>query len=148
MSDPPDGQKKHQQVPIEVISITDCTALYIPSSTFGILERGFDAHPPPIYFDELASRRQVGNHDPDFFISWFPTDSQRGGKAVLFPKQCFAVPLEPFFAQKLSSQLPIRIAALELTTHQMLLGDAEHVMPLNLLANPDQFEATQSAISE
>src|SRR5437588_12785419 len=148
MSHPPDRQKEHHQVPIEVVNLTDGTAFDVPPSTFGVLKSGFDAHAPPIHLDELASRRPVGNHHPDLFIAWFPTDRQRGGKAVLLPNQRLAVPLETFFGHKLSHGLPLGEPSFEVTTHQMLLGNAQQVMPLNLLTDPDEFEATESAISE
>src|SRR5260370_13749426 len=148
MSPPPDRQKEHHQIPIEVVDVTHPTALDVPPSTFGILKSGFDAHPPPIHLDELSRRRPVGNHHPDLVIAWFPTDSQRGGKAMLLPNQRLAVPLQTFFGHKLSDGLPLGEPSFEVTTHQMLLGNAQQVVPLNLLTDPDEFEATESAISE
>src|SRR5260370_8700333 len=86
MSPPPDRQKEHHQIPIEVVDVTHPTALDVPPSTFGILKSGFDAHPPPIHLDELSRRRPVGNHHPDLVIAWFPTDSQRGGETGPLPQ--------------------------------------------------------------
>src|ERR1700694_3710686 len=148
MSDPPQRQKEDHQIAVEVLNLTDATAFDVPPSAFGVLKGGFDAHAPPIHLDELSSRRSVGNHHPHLFIAWFPTDRQRGGKAVLLPNQRPAVPLETFFGHKLSDGLPRGEASFEVTTHQMLLGNAQQVMPLHLLTDPDEFEATESAISQ
>src|SRR5260370_21663307 len=95
MSPPPDRQKEHHQIPIEVVDVTHPTALDVPPSTFGILKSGFDAHPPPIHLDELSRRRPVGNHHPDLVIAWFPTDSQRGGKTRPPPTQHISVATPP-----------------------------------------------------
>src|SRR5437879_5664418 len=143
MSHPPDRQQEDHQIPVEVVNDADPTALDIPPSAFHILKRGFDAHPPSIDLDELSGGRQVRNHHPDLFISRFPTDGQGGRKAVLLPDQCLAVPLETFSGEKLSNQLPILIPSFELATHQVLLGNAQHIMPLDLLADLNEFEATE-----
>jgi hypothetical protein len=103
MGHPPDRQKEHHEIAIQMGSIADGTALDVPSAAFRVLKSRFDAHPPSIDFDEFASRRQVGNHDPDLFIAWFPTDGQGGRKAMLLPDQGLAVPLKTFFGEKLSS---------------------------------------------
>src|SRR3989442_14585489 len=148
MSHPPDRQKEHHQIPIEVVDVTHPTALDVPPSTFGILKGGFDAHPTPIHLDKLSRRRQIRKPHPDLFISWFPTHAQRDRKAVLLPNQRPAVPLETFSGDKLSDRLPVGIASFELATDQMFLRNAQQVMPLNLLADPNQFEATKSTVGE
>src|SRR5262249_56552681 len=72
--DPPDGEKQDHQVTIEVGNLADRTALDVPASAFGILKRGFHPHAPAIDLDELATSRQIGDHDPDLLVTWFPAD--------------------------------------------------------------------------
>src|SRR6266566_3879073 len=148
MSHPPQRQKKHHQIAIEMVRIAELAAFNVPPSTFGILKSGFYPHAPSIHFDEFSRGRQIRNHDPDFFIAWLPTDRQGGSKAMLFPNHPFAVPLLPFFEHKLSDRLPGGATPLELATNQMLLRNAQHVMPVNGLADPNQFEATEPTISQ
>ncbi len=132
MRDPPDSQKEHHQVTMQMADLRDRTALDVPAPAFSILKGRFDPHAPAIDLDQLPRGRAIRNDDPDFFIARFPTESQRGGKAMLLPDQGRTIPLLAFFFDQLSSTLPGRVASLVLTAHLVLLRDPQHVVPLDL----------------
>src|SRR5215813_5366927 len=96
MRHPPDSQKQDHQVAIEVGSLEDRTALDVPTPAFGILKGGFHPHAPAIDLDQLAASRPIRDHDPDFFITWFPAHGKFSLKAVLFPDQSRTIPLLTF----------------------------------------------------
>src|SRR6266699_1477470 len=132
MRDPPDSQKEHHQVTMQMADLRDRAALDVPAPAFRILKGRFDPHAPAIDLDQLPRGRAIRNDDPDFFIARFPTERKLGGKAMLLPDQGRTIPLLAFFFDQLSSTRPWRVASLDLSAHLVLLRDPQHVVPLDL----------------
>src|SRR5438045_3001038 len=111
----------------------------VPAARLGILKGCFDAHAQRIGVNAWFARRQVGNDQPGLLILLLPTGTHIGLDGLLLPNTRTPIPLLPFLLDKAlegTPRAPLFVLA-HLSTAAMLLTDAQHVMPVALLTEPN-----------
>src|SRR5947199_1937340 len=150
MAHPPDSQKESQQQAVQMRSLLELGGFDVPTTRLGILKGRFDAHAQRIRVDACFARRQVGNDQPRLLILLLPTGTHIGLDALLLPDTRTPIPLLTFLLDKAlegTPGTPLFVLA-HLSAAGMLLTDAQHVMPVALLTEPNQRGSGQSSISQ
>src|SRR5947209_8634975 len=122
----------------------------VPATRLGILKGGLDTHAQRIGLKPLLSSRQIRNNQPGLLILFLPTGTHICFDGLFLPDKCTPIPLLAFLLDKALEGTPA--TPLVLFTHAsaacMLLTDAQHVMPVALLTEPNQRSSGQSSISQ
>src|SRR2546421_9037783 len=119
-----------------------CAASMFQPRVARILKGRFDAHAPRICVNACFARREVGNDQPSLLILLLPTGTHRGLDALLLPDTRTPIPLLTFLRDKAlegTPAAPLFVLA-HLAAAGMLLTDAQHVMPVALLTEPNQWD--------
>lgn len=85
MNQPPDGEKEHEQHPIDAIQPAHMTAFPLPPTTLQILEGGFHSPPQAILSQAGSTCGTVRNDQQSFFLMRVPIGTQVGLKLFLLP---------------------------------------------------------------
>src|SRR6266566_3671288 len=122
----------------------------VPATRLGILKGRFDTHAQRIGVNACFACRQVRNNQPSLLILLLPTGTHRGLDGLLLPDERTPIPLLTFLLDKAlegTPRAPLFVLA-HLAAAGMLLTDAQHVMPVALLTEPNQRGSGQSPISQ
>src|SRR5947209_575019 len=148
MRGPPERQKDDQQPPVEMTHIAQLTTFKAPATALGILKGGFHPHAQPIKTHQTRRSRQIRNQEPGFVVLRIPAGSQLAGKAMGFPQEHLAIPGRACLEQEIAAALPVAIAATKAPTTILIILNAQHIMPVMALTEPDEWQGCQAAIRQ
>src|SRR5260370_42423635 len=124
------------------------TLFPVPSTTFEILKRGFDAPAQAILLDPLTTSRQIGNDQECFLFILIPIGAQIGLDLIFLPET--NAPIKPLsrLVDQIRDQTSWQKTTLCRPMFTCMLGtDTKEIMPAIFLAECDHRKTAKHAIS-
>src|SRR5436853_7191430 len=91
---------------------------------------------------------QVRHQNPRFLVSFFPADTHRCSKFMLFPQNYLTIPFLPLFFNKMLALQPIMKALAVLFAEPFVLLDSQYLVPSHLPPLMNQFQTTEPPTSQ
>ena len=122
--------------------------LPLPAATLHILKGGLHPHAPAVLLDAFAPGRPIRNQKPGLLVAFVPHRTELCLERMLLPQPHRAKPRLAGTRYDLRPALPPLKVAVALALAVLVLVDAQDIVPAVDLAEFNECEATQAAISD
>src|SRR2546421_5737571 len=120
----------------------------LPAAAFHVLKGRLHTHTPAILAHPLATSRAIGNQEPGLLLSRLPDGTQLEFQGVFLPQTHGPIPGGAFMRHEVAGRSPALPGAMPPRLAELLLLDAQDIVPALGLTQLDERQSTQPTISD